>query len=125
MEILSFRNGQSDRQELRRTVFSVTLDDVVTNCIGRHIGCTLVFVGCFILLKSVEVCFWLSGIMLSKILTIDEVAEYLKIPKKTVYQMTRSGELPAFKAGKHWRVPQSELDAWITRQLPKSEVITN
>ena len=54
---------------------------------------------------------------LGEILTIDEVAEYLKIPKKTVYKMTRSGELPAFKAGKHWRVPRVELGAWIARKL--------
>ena len=66
-----------------------------------------------------------ASVTLGEILTIDDVATYLKIPKKTVYQMTRSGELPAFKAGKHWRVPQSQLDAWITRQLPKSEVTTN
>jgi excisionase family DNA binding protein len=58
---------------------------------------------------------------LGEILTIDDVATYLKIPKKTVYKMTRSGELRAFKAGKHWRVPQSELDAWILKQLPKPD----
>ena len=55
---------------------------------------------------------------LGEILTLDEVAEYLKIPKKTVYKMTRSGELPAFKAGKHWRVPRAKLGAWIARKLP-------
>ena len=55
---------------------------------------------------------------LGEILTLDEVAEYLKIPRKTVYNMTRSGELPAFKAGKHWRVPRAELGAWIARKLP-------
>ena len=61
------------------------------------------------------------SVTLGEILTIDDVASYLKIPKKTVYKMTRSGELRAFKAGKHWRVPQSELDAWILKQLPKPD----
>ena len=51
-----------------------------------------------------------------EILTLAEVAEYLKIPKKTAYKMVRSGDLPAFKAGKHWRVPQTELGAWIARR---------
>ena len=61
-----------------------------------------------------------SSSELSEILTLDEVAEYLKIPKKTVYKMTRDGELPAFKAGKHWRVPRAELGAWIARKLPSN-----
>lgn len=52
----------------------------------------------------------------TKILTPAEVAEYLRISKKTVYKMVRSGDLPAFKAGKHWRVPQAELGAWIARR---------
>ena len=52
----------------------------------------------------------------SEILTPAEVAEYLKISKKTVYKMVRSGDLPAFKAGKHWRVPRAELGAWIARR---------
>ena len=59
-----------------------------------------------------------SGSELGEILTLAEVAEYLKIPKKTVYNMTRSGELRGFKAGKHWRIPRAELGAWIARKLP-------
>ena len=50
---------------------------------------------------------------LGEILTLAEVAEYLKISRKTAYKMARSGDLPAFKAGKHWRVPQAELGTWI------------
>ena len=56
-----------------------------------------------------------SHAQLGEIYTIAEVAEYLKISKKTVYRMARSGELPAFRAGKHWRVRQAELGAWIAR----------
>ena len=57
-----------------------------------------------------------SRSQLGEILTLGEVAEYLKISKKTAYKMARSGDLPAFKAGKHWRVPQAELGAWIARR---------
>ena len=48
-----------------------------------------------------------------EILTPAEVSEYLKVPKKTVYKMLRSGELPGFKAGKHWRVSRAGLGALI------------
>ena len=53
---------------------------------------------------------------LGEILTPDEVATYLKVPKKTVYKMLRSGELAGFKAGKHWRVARAELGALIASQ---------
>ena len=58
----------------------------------------------------------MSRPQLGEILTLAEVAEHLKISKKTAYKMARSGDLPAFKAGKHWRVPQAELGAWIARR---------
>jgi len=60
------------------------------------------------------------GPKLGEILTVNEVAEYLKIPKKTVYKMVRSGDLPAFKAGKHWRVHRPELGKWIAMQSAQS-----
>ena len=58
---------------------------------------------------------------LSEILTLDEVARYLKISKKTVYKLVNSGDLRAFKAGKHWRVRRVELGAWITQQVESKE----
>ena len=57
---------------------------------------------------------------LGEILTPGEVATYLKIPKKTVYKMLQTGELRAFKAGKHWRVSRDNLGAWIAYQSQKN-----
>ena len=57
---------------------------------------------------------------LGEILTPDEVATYLKVPKKTVYKMLRTGELRGFKAGKHWRVSRDDLGAWIACQSHKN-----
>ena len=56
----------------------------------------------------------------AEILTLTEVAEYMKISKKTTYRMARSGALPAFKVGKHWRVRQAELEAWIAERSLES-----
>ena len=50
---------------------------------------------------------------LGEILTPDEVADYLRVSKKTVYKLVRSGALPALKAGKHSRVRRADLGAWI------------
>ncbi|MYD69365.1 MAG: helix-turn-helix domain-containing protein [Acidobacteria bacterium] len=50
---------------------------------------------------------------LAAILTVSEVAEFLRVPRKTVYQLVRSGELPAFKAGRHWRVTREAVGIYI------------
>ena len=47
------------------------------------------------------------------VLTVPEVAAYLKIPRATVYKLRREGKLPAHKVGKHWRFMRDELDNWL------------
>lgn len=55
-----------------------------------------------------------------EILTIDEVATYLKAGKRTVYRLAASGELPAFKLGGTWRFRRGELDQWIASRIGKA-----
>lgn len=52
-----------------------------------------------------------------EILTLDEVAAYLKAGKRTVYRLAQKGEIPAFKLGGTWRFRRSELDAWIAESI--------
>lgn len=52
-----------------------------------------------------------------EILTIDEVASYLKAGKRTVYRLAATGRLPAFKLGGTWRFRRGELDQWIARRI--------
>ena len=47
------------------------------------------------------------------ILSIDEVAKYLRLSRTTVYRMAATGDLPGHKLGKHWRFRQSAIDAWL------------
>ncbi|MDH5857588.1 methylation-associated defense system helix-turn-helix domain-containing protein MAD1 [Lampropedia aestuarii] len=53
----------------------------------------------------------------SEILTLDEVAAYLKAGKRTVYRLAQRGEIPAFKLGGTWRFRRSELDSWIAGSI--------
>jgi excisionase family DNA binding protein len=48
-----------------------------------------------------------------EILTLDEVAVFLKAGKRTVYRLAQNGQIPAFKLGGTWRFRRSELDRWI------------
>lgn len=47
------------------------------------------------------------------ILTLQEVAEYLKVDEKTVYRMVQSKRLPAFKVGNQWRFLKNDIMKWI------------
>lgn len=55
-----------------------------------------------------------------EILTIEEVAEYLKSGKRTVYRLAASGKIPAFKLGGTWRFRRAELNDWIAAQISEA-----
>jgi len=46
----------------------------------------------------------------SKLLTVAEVADLLRINKSTVYRMAKQGRLPATRVGRQWRFRESVLD---------------
>lgn len=64
---------------------------------------------------------WMSN-QLDEILTIEEVATYLKASKRTVYRLAASGKLPAFKLGGTWRFRRGDLDKWIASRIGKAMV---
>ncbi|HCL6287715.1 TPA: helix-turn-helix domain-containing protein [Escherichia coli] len=49
------------------------------------------------------------------IFTLDELATYLKVGKRTLYRLAAHGEIPAFKVGGTWRFRQSEIDGSMIR----------
>lgn len=55
------------------------------------------------------------------ILTIKELAKYLKIAEKTAYRFASEGKVPGFKVGSAWRFRKSEIDRWISDQEQRNE----
>ena len=49
------------------------------------------------------------------VMTVDQVASYLQISKRTVYGMAQAGELPAARVGEQWRFLRPEIDRWLAR----------
>ena len=47
------------------------------------------------------------------VLTIEELADYLKIPKSTLYKLVREGKIPSQKIGRHWRFRKGAIDHWL------------
>ena len=51
--------------------------------------------------------------MNSEIMTLEEVAGYLKLKPQTLYKWAQDGNIPGTKIGKEWRFRKSIVDQWI------------
>jgi len=63
----------------------------------------------------------LETIMSDDILTIKEVAAYLKLTEKTAYRLAAEGKLPGFKVGGSWRFRKADIQAWIEQQMAEGQ----
>ena len=50
------------------------------------------------------------------IMTIGEVADYLKVTERTIYRLAGAKQIPAFKVGGSWRFSKADIDTWIKSQ---------
>ncbi len=50
------------------------------------------------------------------IMTIGEVADYLKVTERTIYRLAGAKQIPAFKVGGSWRFSKADIDGWIRLQ---------
>jgi len=54
--------------------------------------------------------------MSEQIMTVKDVASYLKLNERTVYRMATSANIPAFKVGTSWRFKREDIEKWIEEQ---------
>lgn len=55
------------------------------------------------------------------ILTIEEVARYLRVSERTVYDWAQKGEIPSGKIGTVWRFKKSEIERWVNERLSSNK----
>lgn len=55
--------------------------------------------------------------MKSDIMTLEEVAEYLKLKPQTIYTWVHEKKIPAAKLGKEWRFRKSLIDEWFLEHI--------
>ena len=62
-----------------------------------------------------------------KLLTLEQVAEYLNVDKFTIYRLLAEKGLPAFKVGNQWRFKRRLLENWLqkTFQCPQKRFLAN
>ncbi|MBL7076333.1 MAG: PTS sugar transporter subunit IIA [Kiritimatiellae bacterium] len=58
-----------------------------------------------------------SGEMTDVVMTLQEVAAYLKVSEKTITRMVQAGELPGLKVSNQWRFLRAAIDDWLTRRM--------
>jgi excisionase family DNA binding protein len=55
------------------------------------------------------------------IMTIAEVAAYLRISQATVYRLAKEGQIPASRVGRLWRFRRDAIDEWFEQQASASD----
>jgi excisionase family DNA binding protein len=66
---------------------------------------------------------------MARVLTLDEVASYLRVHPSTIYRLLKKKQLPAFKVGSDWRFNLESIDRWRAdaeqggRELPKMPIL--
>lgn len=51
--------------------------------------------------------------MQDQVMTIDDLAVYLKLSTSTLYKLCAEGKVPGQKVGRHWRFRKDTIDAWL------------
>ena len=55
-----------------------------------------------------------------RVMSVDDLAAYLSMPKATIYKLALEGKIPGSKVGRHWRFRRSTIDDWIGGETPRS-----
>jgi excisionase family DNA binding protein len=54
-------------------------------------------------------------------MTLQEVAEYLRVTRSTIHRLLKRNQIPAFRIGRHWRFNLEEIDNWCASRVLSKE----
>ncbi len=57
----------------------------------------------------------------ANVLTIQEVADYLRVPKSSIYKLAQQSRIPCQKVGRHWRFNREAIDRWLSNRHPMEQ----
>lgn len=58
-------------------------------------------------------------------MTIDELSEYLRISRSTLYKLAQEGRVPCKKVGRHWRFRKRAIDRWLEQGGARADMTTD
>ena len=60
------------------------------------------------------------------LMTLQEVADYLRVTRSTIHRLLKRNQIPAFRIGRHWRFNTEEIETWCSSRVvskePKADV---
>jgi excisionase family DNA binding protein len=56
----------------------------------------------------------------SRFVTVAEVAEQLRVSNMTVYRLIQSGQLPAIRVGRSYRIREEDVDRYLAAQYTRA-----
>ena len=62
---------------------------------------------------------------LGGVMTIDELSDYLRISRSTLYKLAQEGRVPCKKVGRHWRFRKQAIDRWLEQGGVRAEMTTD
>lgn len=57
-----------------------------------------------------------------QLMTVEELGEYLRFTRKTIYKMLKEGSLPAIRIGNKWRFDKTAIDDWLLQSTESSKI---
>lgn len=60
--------------------------------------------------------------MADEIMTVKQLAEYLKLNYQTIYKKIQKGEIPGSKIGRGWRFQKAIIDRWLTEEKAVTKI---
>jgi excisionase family DNA binding protein len=58
--------------------------------------------------------------MSDDIMTVREVADFLKVTERTIYRLAAKNQIPSFKVGGSWRFRRTDLVKWMSEQADRA-----
>jgi len=52
----------------------------------------------------------------AKVMTVNELSDYLRVHRSTIYRLLKKGQIPGFKIGSDWRFNVEAIDDWRLHQ---------
>ncbi|MGA9722697.1 MAG: helix-turn-helix domain-containing protein [Candidatus Binatus sp.] len=60
--------------------------------------------------------------MLQEVMTVPELAAYLRVHDSTIYRLLKRNALPGFRVGSDWRFLKSSIDGWLVDQSSRQGI---
>ncbi|MFM8238545.1 MAG: helix-turn-helix domain-containing protein [Actinomycetota bacterium] len=61
-----------------------------------------------------------NGLSKARFLTVQEVADLMRVSSMTVYRLIKAGELPAVRVGRAFRVSETDVDAYLAARYTQA-----